>query len=151
MSLPQRDALRHTFEESPTWNDGARAEILSAATASHVQIVKLPVYEGAGVREAWFVHPTDRIVSVYHLVEARCGPPPVRELKGRTAISAIPGVAIDSDRVPGGNASVLDSRQRAEAQCRIACWSVSLRRSKRGSPFSCRASPKPAAAPTGQG
>ena len=60
MSLPQRDALRHTFGESLTWNDGARAEILSAATASHVQIVKLPAYERAGVREAWFVHPTDR-------------------------------------------------------------------------------------------
>ncbi len=150
MSLPQRNALRHTFGESLTWNHGTRAElidgiayvreppapsrthqefvgephfqirraiegracrayiapidvrlphsaeadeqidtvvqpdvlivsdltkvdergmrgapdwlaeILSPASARHVQIVKLPAYERAGVREAWFVHPTDR-------------------------------------------------------------------------------------------
>ena len=82
---------------APDW----LAEILSPATAGHDQIVKLPAYERAGVLEVWFVHPTDRIVSIYRLIGGRYGPPTVLELKGRTAISAIPGVAIDWDRVPG--------------------------------------------------
>ena len=76
------------------------AEVLSPSTASHDQILKLPIYERAGVREVWLVHPTDRTVTIYRL-EAGCyGRPTVLELKGRTAIGAIPGVSIDWDRHP---------------------------------------------------
>ncbi|HEX8756901.1 MAG TPA: Uma2 family endonuclease [Steroidobacteraceae bacterium] len=76
------------------------AEVLSPSTSSHDQIVKLPAYERAGVREVWLVHPTDRILTLYRLEDARYGRPTVLGLKGRTAISAMPGVSIDWDRLP---------------------------------------------------
>lgn len=76
------------------------AEVLSPATASHDEIVKLPAYERAGVREVWLVHPIDRVLSIYRLEGGRYGRPIILELKGRTAIGAIPGVTIDWDRLP---------------------------------------------------
>ncbi len=76
------------------------AEVLSPATARHDQIVKLPAYERAGVREVWLVHPLDRMLNIYWLESGRYGRPILLELKGRTAISAIPGVSIDWDRLP---------------------------------------------------
>lgn len=76
------------------------AEVLSPSTSSHDQIVKLPAYERAGVREVWLVHPTDRILTIYWLEGGRYGRPMVLGLKGRTAISVIPGVSIDWDRLP---------------------------------------------------
>ncbi|MGB6452168.1 MAG: Uma2 family endonuclease [Steroidobacteraceae bacterium] len=76
------------------------AEVLSPTTASHDQVVKLPAYERAGVLEVWLVHPIDRIVSIYRLADGRYGRPTILELKGRTAISGVPGVSIDWDRFP---------------------------------------------------
>ncbi len=76
------------------------AEVLSPATAGHDQIVKLPIYERAGVPEVWFVHPIDRVLNIYRLEDGRYGRPKILELKGRTAISAIPGVSIDWGRLP---------------------------------------------------
>lgn len=76
------------------------AEILSPTTAGHDQIVKLPIYERAGVLEVWLIHPTDRTLTIHRLESGRYGRPVVVELKGRTAISAIPGVSIDWDRFP---------------------------------------------------
>lgn len=76
------------------------AEVLSPATARHDQLVKLPAYERAGVPEVWLVHPIDRILSIYRLEGGRYGRPTLLELKGRTAIDAIPGVSIDWDRLP---------------------------------------------------
>ncbi|HEY7888533.1 MAG TPA: Uma2 family endonuclease [Steroidobacteraceae bacterium] len=76
------------------------AEVLSPTTASHDQIVKLPIYERAGVLEAWFVHPADRTVTIYRLDAGRYARPVILELKGRMAISAIPDVSIDWDRLP---------------------------------------------------
>jgi Uma2 family endonuclease len=80
---------------APDW----LAEVLSPSTASHDQVVKLPVYERAGVPEVWFVHPIDRIVTIHRLEDGHYGKPIIQELKGRTAISAIPGVSIDWDRL----------------------------------------------------
>jgi Uma2 family endonuclease len=80
---------------APEW----LAEILSPSTACHDQIIKLPVYERSGVREVWLVHPTRRTGSIYRLEAGRYGSPLVLELTGRTAISALPGVSIDWDRV----------------------------------------------------
>lgn len=74
------------------------AEVLSPSTASHDLIVKLPVYERAGVREVWLIHPTDRILTVYWFEAGRYGRPIMLEMKGRTALSAIPGAGIDWDR-----------------------------------------------------
>jgi Uma2 family endonuclease len=76
------------------------AEVLSPATATHDQIVKLPAYERAGVPEVWLVHPIDRILSIYRLEGGRYGRPTLLELKGKTAIDALPGVSIDWDRLP---------------------------------------------------
>ncbi|MGH8294056.1 MAG: Uma2 family endonuclease [Steroidobacteraceae bacterium] len=76
------------------------AEVLSPSTGRHDQIVKLPIYERAGVREVWLVDPTDRVVTVYRLEEGRYRHPIILGLKGRTALSAIPGVSIDWDRLP---------------------------------------------------
>ena len=81
---------------APDW----LAEILSPTTASHDQIVKLPIYERAGVLEVWLIQPTDRTLTIYRLESGRYGRPTVFELKGRIPISAIPGVSIDWDRLP---------------------------------------------------
>ncbi len=70
-------------------------EVLSPATAGHDHILKRTVYERAGVREYWLVHPVDRIVTVYRLEEGRYGVPEVRELEGRQAVKVLPGVEID--------------------------------------------------------
>lgn len=75
------------------------AEVLSPSTGSHDQIVKVPVYERSGVREVWLVHPVDWTVTIYRLEDGRYGRPVVLELKGRTAISVIPGVSIDWERL----------------------------------------------------
>ena len=87
---------RRGMRGAPDW----LAEVLSPSTASHDQAIKLPVYERAGVPEVWFVHPTDRILTLYRLEHGRYGRPTVVDMKGRTPISAIPGVIIDWDRFP---------------------------------------------------
>lgn len=79
---------------SPDWI----AEVLSPSTSGHDQIVKLPIYEQAGVRELWLIHPIDRTLTIHRLEGGRYGRPITLELKGRTAINALPGVSIDWDR-----------------------------------------------------
>lgn len=56
-------------------------------------------YERAGVRKAWFVDPTDRILTVHLLEGGHYGHPMVMELRRRTEIWAIPGVSIDWDGI----------------------------------------------------
>lgn len=73
-------------------------EVLSPATAGHDHILKRRVYERAGVREYWLVHPTDRIVTVYWLTDGQYGRPDVYELAGTTASRLLPEIAIDWDR-----------------------------------------------------
>jgi len=75
------------------------AEVLSPSTASHNQTVKLPVYERAGVREAWFVDPRNRTLMIYRLDGGRYARPAILELKGQTSLSAIPGLHVDWDRL----------------------------------------------------
>ncbi len=72
-------------------------EVLSPATASHDQIVKRRVYERAGVREYWLVHPLDRIVTIYRLADGEYGKPDVQELSGETALGILPEVNIAWD------------------------------------------------------
>jgi Uma2 family endonuclease len=74
-------------------------EILSPGSASHDQIVKRDVYERHGVGEYWLVHPVDRIVTVYRLVEGAYGKPDVHELVGALSCGAVPAVTIDWARV----------------------------------------------------
>jgi Uma2 family endonuclease len=75
------------------------AEVLSPYTARHDQVVKLPVYERAGVREVWLVDPIERTLAVYQLHAGRYGRPRVLELKGKTEIAAVPGITIDWDEL----------------------------------------------------
>jgi len=75
------------------------AEVLSPSTASHDQIIKLPVYERAGVPEVWLIQPTDRTLTIYRLEDGRYGRPTILELKGHTSLTAVPGVSIDWDRL----------------------------------------------------
>ena len=72
-------------------------EVLSASTAVHDQTIKLAAYERARVPEVWLVHPVDRVLTIYRLENARFARPAIHELQGRTAVTAIPGLAIDWD------------------------------------------------------
>jgi len=80
---------------APDW----LAEVLSPGTATHDEVVKLPAYERAGVREVWFIHPVNRTVTIHRLESGHYGRAIVVELKGQTTLSAVPGVAIDWDRL----------------------------------------------------
>lgn len=74
-------------------------EVLSPSTASHDQLLKRRVYERAGVPEYWLVHPTDRLLSVYRLVEGAYGKPDIYELKGHTAVHVLAGITIAWDEL----------------------------------------------------
>jgi Uma2 family endonuclease len=75
------------------------AEVLSPSTAGHDGTVKLSAYERAGVREVWLIDPIDRKLTLYRLEAGSYGPPTILELKGRTQLTAVPGVTIDWARV----------------------------------------------------
>ena len=80
---------------APDW----LAEVLSPSTARYDRTLKLSAYERAGVREVWLIDPTDRTLTIY-LLEAGCyGRATPLELKGRTPLTAVPGVTIDWARV----------------------------------------------------
>jgi Uma2 family endonuclease len=70
-------------------------EVLSPSTAGHDQILKRALYQRAGVREYWLVHPVDRIVTIYTLDGGRYGVPDVRELVGTLVVGVLPEVVID--------------------------------------------------------
>src|SRR5262249_51930095 len=76
---------------APDW----LAEVVSPSTAKHDQIVKLPVYERAGVREVWLINPVDRTAAIYRLEAGRYGRATVFQLKGKTPLTAVSGVAVD--------------------------------------------------------
>ena len=86
---------RRGLRGSPDW----LAEVLSPRTARHDRILKIPAYERAGVPEVWLIHPTDRTVAIYRLQQGRYGHPIVATLKGKTSLTAVPGVSIDWDRL----------------------------------------------------
>jgi Uma2 family endonuclease len=80
---------------APDW----LAEVLSPATACHDQVVKLPAYERAGVREVWLIHPDDQVLTIYRLEGGRYGRPTILELKGQIPLTAVPGVIVDWDEM----------------------------------------------------
>lgn len=82
-------------------------EVLSPATAAHDQTVKLAAFERSGVKECWFVHPTDRTVAVYLLAGGGYGRPTISELQGSLAARCIPAVVVEWSRAlrePGKSA-----------------------------------------------
>jgi|SRR6185437_15895416 Uma2 family endonuclease len=75
------------------------AEVLSPSTTRYDRTTKLRAYERAGVPEVWLIDPADRTVTIHRIEGGRYAQPAVLELKGRTAIAAVPGVSIDWDRL----------------------------------------------------
>lgn len=69
-------------------------EVLSPATAAHDHVRKRHVYERAGVREYWLVHPQDRMVTIYRLEAQEFGKPDVRDLSEPTPVGILPGTSI---------------------------------------------------------
>ncbi len=76
------------------------AEVLSPSSAKHDLIVKLALYERAGVREYWLLHPTDRLVTVYRLANGQYGRPEISEMTGTLAIGVLPEVTVDWSLFP---------------------------------------------------
>ncbi|MCX8086245.1 MAG: Uma2 family endonuclease [Rhodocyclaceae bacterium] len=74
-------------------------EVLSPATVARDQITKRALYERAGVREYWIVHPSDRVVTIYLWENGVYGKPAIQELTETTAATILPGVIIDWARV----------------------------------------------------
>jgi len=89
----RRDERR--IRGAPDW----LAEVASPRTARYDQNVKIPVYERAGVREVWLVKPASLKVTIYRLEKGCYGRPTVREMKGQTKLTAVPGVIVNWDRV----------------------------------------------------
>lgn len=77
-------------------------EVLSRSTASHDQMQKRRVYERAGVKELWLVHPVDRIVTIYRLDSGRYGAPDVFELENSLPVGILPEIVIDWAKVTSG-------------------------------------------------
>jgi Uma2 family endonuclease len=77
-------------------------EVLSPATASYDHLTKRTLYERAGVREFWLVHPVDRIATIYRqIAPQRFGPAEFVELAGQTPVGILPDIIIDWARVVG--------------------------------------------------
>lgn len=74
-------------------------EVLSPSTASHDNILKRRIYEQAGVREFWLVHPGDRILQIYRLENGVYGKPDALTFEGSTSVGVLPDVAIDWERI----------------------------------------------------
>lgn len=69
-------------------------EILSPATARHDHLTKRALYERAGVREYWLVHPVDRVVTLYTLKDGQYGGPEIAEMDGERAPAIFPEIVI---------------------------------------------------------
>jgi len=74
-------------------------EVLSPATAGHDQVKKRHLYECSGVREYWLIHPRDKVLTVYTLVNGEYGKPYTQELMGETPVGVLPGVQIEWDEL----------------------------------------------------
>jgi Uma2 family endonuclease len=69
-------------------------EVLSPATARHDHLTKRALYERAGVREYWLVHPVDRVVTVYTLKDGQYGGPEIADMAGERAPTIFPEIVI---------------------------------------------------------
>ncbi len=80
------------------------AEIISPSTAVHDNITKTTIYELAGVREYWIIHPIDKLIIVRILDEAGVFiPPKFIEGKGSLALTVLPELIIDLDLLFGND------------------------------------------------
>jgi Uma2 family endonuclease len=69
-------------------------EVLSPASARHDHLTKRALYERAGVREYWLVHPVDRVVTVYTLKDGQYGGPEIADMAGERAPRILPEIVI---------------------------------------------------------
>lgn len=69
-------------------------EVLSPATARHDHLTKRDLYERAGVREYWLVHPVDRVITVYVLKDGHYGGPEIADMAGERAPTILPETII---------------------------------------------------------
>jgi Uma2 family endonuclease len=86
---------RRGVRGAPDWI----VEVLSPSTAGHDQIKKRNLYERHGVKEYWLIHPMDRVLTVYHLIDGEYGKPELYELNGETQVSALPDIVIRWDEL----------------------------------------------------
>jgi Uma2 family endonuclease len=81
-------------------------EVLSPASARHDHLTKRALYERAGVREYWLVHPVDRVVTVYTLQDGHFGGPEIADMAGKRAPTILPEIVIRwqpiLDKLPDG-------------------------------------------------
>jgi hypothetical protein len=87
----------HGFQGSPDWI----IEVLSPSTSARDQITKLRLYENAGVKHYWLVHPTEHVVTVYSRNDPteRFGRPRLSETKGQLASGVFEQLSIDWELV----------------------------------------------------
>ncbi|MEI7994275.1 MAG: Uma2 family endonuclease [Methylococcaceae bacterium] len=76
-------------------------EVLSPSTAGHDQIKKRQLYERHGVRDYWLIHPVDRVLTVYRLVDSEYGKAELNELRCETAVGVLPDIVIQWDDLVG--------------------------------------------------
>ena len=69
-------------------------EVLSPATARHDHLIKRALYERAGVREYWLVHPVDRVITVYTLKDGQYGGPEIADMAGERVPTIFPEIVI---------------------------------------------------------
>jgi len=69
-------------------------EVLSPNTARHDHLTKRALYERAGVREYWLVHPVDRVITVYTLKDGQYGGPEIADMAGERVPTIFPEIVI---------------------------------------------------------
>lgn len=69
-------------------------EVLSPATARHDHLTKRTLYQRAGVREYWLVHPVDRVITVYTLTNGQYTGPEIADLAGERSPTIFPEIVI---------------------------------------------------------
>lgn len=74
-------------------------EILSPTTAKHDLIVKLRLYERAGVKEYWVVHPTDQTLMVFTLQYGEYGKPKVFAFPDHVPVDILAEFTVDLSTV----------------------------------------------------
>ena len=91
---------------APDW----ALEVLSPSTSRKDQVKKLDLYERAGVREYWLLHPIERVLTVYTRIDdGHYGRPQVLEAIGTTALSILPEVLIDWAEIFDDEASATEA------------------------------------------
>lgn len=74
-------------------------EILSPSTQRHDRLVKLNLYQRAGVREYWIVSPEERTVQVFLQQDGTLRPHEVYDRRGVAKVNVLNGCFIELSRV----------------------------------------------------